>query len=273
MNYKQLKLFAMVCMVFDHTVRIFPLADMLLPLAVRVEAGNPDLARWLLEDLPFGLMFIGRLAAPIFLFCVANGFFHTHDLMGYMRRILVTAVIAQLPYTWFELAQQRLYGVSSDLQDTGLNILFTLALGLLTIAVYDRLTRRGQTPVGLLAVAVAALLARLLHMEGKEGYLLLIFVFYLMRERPRWQRALAFLPAVMLSRWNLMRWALTELSAGAARNCVLNVLGNYLGMLAALSYNGQQGHAPPGFRRLLYAFYPVHLAVLALIGGLRPPFL
>lgn len=33
MNYKQLKIFAMCCMVFDHVVRIFPLGQIFAPLA------------------------------------------------------------------------------------------------------------------------------------------------------------------------------------------------------------------------------------------------
>ena len=66
MNYKQLKLFAIGSMVFDHVVRIFPLYYMLLPLALPFwDAGQDDVAVWLTEDLRHYLMYIGRLVAPI----------------------------------------------------------------------------------------------------------------------------------------------------------------------------------------------------------------
>ncbi len=271
MNYKQLKIFAMACMAFDHVTRIFPLHQVFLPLAAGVEGRYPALAAWLMEDLPLFLAFIGRLAAPVFLFCVANGFFHTHDVRRYGGRILLFAVLAQTPYVLFDLAEQRMYGLRGEWRETGLNILFTLALGLLAVAAYHRLDRQGRRVWGLLAVALAALAAQWLHMEGGRGYILMIFVFYLTRGLSRPLRALAFLPAVVLARWGLVVWAVTELSRGAVVNCVLNTLGNYLGMLAALLYNGEKGRVGKGFQWLSYAFYPAHFALLALIGLLRPP--
>ena len=53
MNFKQLKLLALCCMVFDHVTRIFPPSEALLPLAAALEtAGHLDAALWLLEDVP-----------------------------------------------------------------------------------------------------------------------------------------------------------------------------------------------------------------------------
>lgn len=273
MNRKQLKLFAVACMLFDHVVRIFPLYRLFTPLSDALwAAGWEATSDWVLEDLSFCLMFIGRLAAPVFVYGIAVGFLHTHDVKRYLRRLLVTAVIAQVPYTLFDLAEmRRCYDLAGDWRDTGLNILFTLALGLAALALWEYCRRHNRLWLGLLAVAGAAGLARLLHMEGKEGYILLIFVFYLTRNLSRPQRALLFIPAVLLSRWNLVRWALSELSAGAVRNCFLNVFGNYLGMLVTLADNGKPGQAGRAFQYGMYAFYPLHFAVLALTGFLLPP--
>lgn len=274
MNYKQLKLLAMASMAFDHVVRIFPLYRMAAPLADWLWAGGHDTAaNWLLDELPFYLMFIGRLAAPIFLFCIAQGLRHTRDVNRYIRRVTVTAIIAQIPYALFDLAEYRVLGIADNWlwTDVGLNICFTLALGLAALAVYERLAEQGHGVSGLLVGIAATLLARLLHMEGGRGYILLIFVFYLTRNLPRRQRALWFIPAVILSRWGLVWWMLTDFTDGAVRNCLLNVAGNYLGMLVTLCYTGEKGGAGRDFRRLMYAFYPAHFALLALTGFLRSP--
>ncbi|WP_295580474.1 TraX family protein [uncultured Oscillibacter sp.] len=271
MNIRQLKLFAVACMIFDHAVRIFPMHEWLLPLAVRVEAAHPALAVWILDDLTFGLNFIGRLAAPIFLFCIAQGFLHTHSVKRYLGRLLTAALAAQIPYVLFDLAEIRLYGATEDWWTVPLNILFTLTLGLAALAVYRQCAAENRRWLGLLAVGAAAGLARLAHMEGKEGYILLIFLFYLLRNLPRWQQALLFLPAVALSRWGLVLWVITEPSAGAVTNSVINILGNYLGVLVTLFHNGAQGKTSRAFRLGMYAFYPAHLALLALVGFLRPP--
>ena len=138
-------------------------------------------------------MLIGRLAAPIFLFCIAQGLLRTHDAKGYFRRILLTALAAQVPYALFDLAERRLYGMTEAWawREVGLNICFTLALGLAALAVYRRLAERGHPLAWAPVCAAATLLAFLLHMEGGKGYILLIFTFYLTRNRPRWQRAVS----------------------------------------------------------------------------------
>lgn len=276
MNYKQLKIFAVCCMVFDHAVRIFPLEQMLAPLGDALwRAGYSGLTDWLMEDLTLYLMYIGRLAAPIFVYCVTQGFVHTSDIRRYLRRLLVTAVIAQAPYTAFDLAESRLYGIQGDWRETGLNILFTLALALCVLAVHEELKKRKLVLLSPLAVAIATWLAMELRMEGGQGYIILAYVYYITRSLPRWQRALLFIPSVMLSRRGLVRWVIGSLGtpelAGALRNCLLNVLGSYFGMLSTLTDNGEKGRAGKGFQYFMYAFYPAHFAVLALIGYLRPP--
>ena len=276
MNYKQLKIFAMCCMVFDHTVRIFPLYRIAAPLADFLwSRGREGLSDWLLSDFTLYLMYIGRLAAPIFIYCIAQGFAHTSDFRRYAGRVLVTALLAQVPYTLFDLAEGRLYGLERDWRETGLNILFTLALALCVLAAHEELKRRKLVLLSPLAAAAATWLAMCLGMEGGRGYIFLAWVCYLSRNRPRRQKALIYFPAVMLSRLGLFLWVLESMGtpelSTALSNCLLNALGNYLGMLITLLDNGEKGRAGKGFSRFCYAFYPAHFAVLALIGFLRPP--
>lgn len=276
MNYKQLKIFAMCCMVFDHAARIFPLGQIFAPLADLLwSKGYGDLADWLLDDCILYIMYIGRLAAPIFVYCVAQGFAHTSNVRRYTGRVFLTALIAQVPYTLFDLAEMRVLGVEGDWRETGLNILFTLALALCALWAHEELKRRKLIFLSPLVVAAAIWLAMELRMEGGKGYIILAWVYYITRNRPHWQRAFLYVPAVMLSRWGLVMWVVESLGtpelSGALRNCLLNVLGNYFGMLVTLTDNGEKGRAGKGFQRFCYAFYPAHFAVLALIGFLRPP--
>lgn len=276
MSYKQLKIFAIGCMVFDHTVRIFPLHQIFAPLADLLWSGGYEgLADWLLDECILYIMYIGRLAAPIFVYCIAQGFAHTSNVRRYIGRVFLTAVIAQVPYTLFDLAEMRVLGVEGDWWETGLNILFTLALALCVLWAHEELKRRKLLFLSPLAVAAATWLAMELRMEGGKGYIILAWVYYITRNCPRWQRALIYIPAVLLSRRGLVLWVAESLGTpeltGALRNCLLNVLGNYFGMLVTLSDNGEKGRAGKGFQRFCYAFYPAHFTVLALIGFLKPP--
>lgn len=276
MSYKQLKIFAIGCMVFDHTVRIFPLHQIFAPLADLLWSGGYEgLADWLLDECILYIMYIGRLAAPIFIYCIAQGFAHTSNVRRYIGRVFLTAVIAQVPYTLFDLAEMRVMGVEGNWRETGLNILFTLALALCVLWAHEELKRRKLLFLSPLAVAAATWLAMELRMEGGKGYIILAWVYYITRNCPRWQRALIYIPAVLLSRRGLVLWAAESLGTpeltGALRNCLLNVLGNYFGMLVTLSDNGEKGRAGKGFQRFCYAFYPAHFTVLSLIGFLKPP--
>lgn len=278
MNYEQLKIFAMCCMVFDHVVRIFPLERMLAPLADALwMAGRGGLADWLLDGFPLYLMYIGRLAAPIFIYCLVQGFAHTSDVRRYLGRILLAAAVAQAPYIAFDLAESRLFGIEGDWRDVSLNILSTLALALCVLAVHEELGRRGLAFLSPLAVAAATWLAMELDMEGGQGYIILAWAYHIARDRPRLQKALLYIPAVLLARRGLVLWAVRSLGTPeqvmVLRNCLLNVLGNYFGMLIALLDDGEKGEAGKGFQYACYAFYPAHFAVLAAAGFLRPPFL
>ena len=278
MNYKQLKLFAMGCMVFDHVVRIFPLEQIFAPLADLLwSRGYGCLADWLLDDCILYIMYIGRLAAPIFIYCITQGFVHTSNVRRYVGRVLLTAVIAQVPYTLFDLAEMRVLGVEGNWRETGLNILFTLALALCVLWAHEELKRRRLVLLSPLAVAAATWFAARLNMEGGKGYIILAWVYYIARNRPRWQRTLLYIPSVLLARRGLVMWVMESLGtpelSGALRNCLLNGLGNYFGMLVTLADNSEKGKAGKGFQRFCYAFYPAHFALLAPIGFLRPPIL
>ena len=43
---------------------------------------------------------IGRMAFPIYTFCLVEGFRHSHDLRRYGGRLLLLGVISQLPYAF-----------------------------------------------------------------------------------------------------------------------------------------------------------------------------
>lgn len=83
MNSKQLKILALISMLFDHFIRIFPLSDAIVPVADRFASiGLENLSIWIMSWVPHVLMYFGRVAAPVFMFCIVEGFLHTTGEFG-----------------------------------------------------------------------------------------------------------------------------------------------------------------------------------------------
>lgn len=85
-----LKYFAMVCMILDHIHYFFSFTG----------------------KIPLFFSWIGRLAAPLFLFCIVEGFLHTHDRKKYFLRIYAIAI-------FMGLVQFSFYNIASGLVRPG----------------------------------------------------------------------------------------------------------------------------------------------------------
>ena len=51
-----------------------------------------------------GLHCIGRLTAPMMIFFVAEGYYHTHDFSRYLRRLLMLAVVSHFAFCYFNMS-------------------------------------------------------------------------------------------------------------------------------------------------------------------------
>jgi hypothetical protein len=258
-------------MVFDHVTKIFPLGRLFLPLAVKLEMKNPQngeaIADFFITTLPFILDFIGRMAAPIFMFCITVGFLHTSNIKKYITRMFLFAILSQIPYILFDQAQYKVYGMEAPpFYEVPFNILFSFGLCLLSIYFYERLKSKNLW-LRLLPIGLAALIAYFIHTEGSEAYILIIFFFYILRDVQKSRQAVIWIFILLLARWRLILLTAEDFQNGSA-NLLLNTLGPYLGVLITFLYNGEKGKITKALQYGMYWFYPVHLLLLAAIGFL-----
>jgi len=104
-----LKLIALAAMILDHMSVAMP------------------------ETFDFGYRVIGRLAFPLFVFLVAEGFAHTKSRMKFLTRLFAFAIISQ-PFFGWALHGAAMPGEVSFVAHT--NIYYTLFLGGLAVTWY-----------------------------------------------------------------------------------------------------------------------------------------
>ncbi len=111
-------------------------------------------AYFLMEhDTPlYGVMrCFGRIAFPVFAFLIAEGFAHTRNRACYFITILGFAIISEIP--WYLL---------NGYDDTH-NVMFTLAIGVAALTVFDRLCEHRP-----LCVIVISLMLALAYWTGVD---------------------------------------------------------------------------------------------------------
>lgn len=275
MNANKLKIIALVSMFCDHVSRIFPMESVFESFAERLISMYPQgadrIADFFLDTLPLLLSYFGRLAAPLFMFCLTLGFRYTKDIRKYLARLLVFAVIAQLPYILFFQGIDRAMGLDeiTPFYEIDLNILFTLATGLGALTIYER-AKESRPKLALLPVAAAMVLANLLNMEGYWTYILYIFAFYATRDLLAAEKAAVWIPVILIGRWKLIYMALKMPNFTWVNTVLINTLGVYLAVPLTFLYNGEKGKSSKFWQYGAYLFYPVHLLVLGWLGFIYP---
>lgn len=203
---------------------------------------------------------LGRLAFPIFAFQVAEGFAKTRHFRRYLGRMFLFALLSEVPF-------DLMYG-GSVFYPFHQNVLFTFCLALILLRLLERVRSRGRA-LWLLAAAGLGFLGYwlgMLLMVDYYGYgVLTVLVFYLCRDVPLgWLGQLAGLTVInagmmggLLLPVELFGWNFDLPQQGLA----------VLALLPIWLYNGQRGRDSQPIRLACYAFYPLHILVLALLGS------
>ncbi len=224
-----LKLIAIVTMFIDHIgAAVLEMPAVWDFVGNRADVVDPffnDPTLSLLRDADIILRLIGRVSFPIFCFLLVEGFLHTRDLKKYMGRMAVFCLLSEIPYNlaFFDSLS------APQLQ----NVFFTLLLGLAAMAFLRRYGAKSLA--GIAGAAACALLAELLRTDYGAFGVVLILIFYLLRERPALQTAAACAA---------LAWEVTA----------------PLALLPIRLYNGQRGRLQ--LRYLFYLFYPAHILLL-----------
>lgn len=193
---------------------------------------------------------IGRLAFPLFAWLIANGAYHTHDIQKYMKRLLVLAVVSQVPFT---IANQH---IGSPL--FYLNVVFTLVLGLLSI--YILKNNRNVLLSSVLVLACAGI-ANLIHSDYGAAGVLSIVAFYIFYNN---KKAMVFSQVIIMSILPAMTLILMSIKKIDLSSYYLSSFTETYGLLSLaliFFYNNKVGYK---MKYLFYIFYPLQYISIAI---------
>ena len=177
---------------------------------------------------------LGRIAFPIFIFFIVEGFFKTSNRKKYLITLLIFGVISEVPFDMF---------TSKTFFDPHWNnMMFTLALCIITIWIIDSIKNKLDNKVlwyviSIIIVILFGFLAMQLSLDYDYHAIVVAYLFYIFYDKP-------------------------ILGAGLGYLSIIKELYSFLGFGMTLTYNGERGRQ---YKWLNYFFYPVHILILGIL--------
>lgn len=220
LNGAQLKYIAIISMLIDHTNNAL-ITPMLNGKGALLYISNT-------------FSIIGRIAFPIFMFFLIEGFFKTRNRKKYLASLLIFGLISEVP---FDMFVSRTF-----FEPNWNNMMFTLAMCLGVIWLIDSLRAKLKSTllwfiVSLPILGLSCFIAAQLSLDYDYHAVLVAYIFYIFRQKP-------------------------IIGAGLGYISIIKELWSFLGFGLTLTYNRDRGRQ---YKWLNYAFYPVHLLILGIL--------
>lgn len=216
-----LKIIAVLSMVADHYAYFL------------MEHGSP---------LYEAMRCFGRIAFPVFAFLIAEGFANTRNRTRYFLTLFGFALISEIP--WFLL---------NDADGTH-NVMFTLTLGVVALAVFDRLCEHG--PLCFLSIMLICSIAWWSGIDYDWRGILMIVLFYMLRRQ-------TIEPWIYRNRICFPSQAIVQILFTLPLIVHYGMMGAILASMVIFLYDGTRGNIKGAVAKYsFYAFYPVHLLII-----------
>lgn len=214
MNVFILKLIALTTMIIDHYGAIFQSDVMIFRI-------------------------IGRVAFPIYCFLLVEGYFHTSDVKKYGKRLIIFAIISEIP---FDLAFYNNVGLEHQ------NIFFTLFIGLVTIHLLENKDEKYNINKSIVVLS-ACVIAIILFVDYNAMGIIYIWAFYYTRNYHKLKRFKNIGFIILIT------------------NFISSIIQQFslLALPILYSYNGKLGPRNKILQIAFYAVYPLHLFIFYIL--------
>ncbi|MBQ9280327.1 MAG: conjugal transfer protein TraX [Clostridia bacterium] len=186
---------------------------------------------------------IGRLAFPIFAFQIAVGFSRTSNKKKYILRMLIFALVSEIPFLFFRVA--------SGYTEFRTNIGFSFFISLLCLYLIDSFQNKKNI---LYLFLIIPLIASAVLLKVDYSFLGPVFVilFYLFGQEKK------YFPILFITAIYATLIYVLLLKSDIQLYCLIS-------LFIILLYNGKKG---PNLKYLFYIFYPAHFLILGILNYL-----
>jgi len=246
-----LKMIALLTMTIDHAGAVMGAVGMWDLLVIPTPFG----------DVAFTTMtmrMIGRMAFPIYAFLVAEGCRKTRSPVRYVMRLLAFAMISEIPFNLMVGLDRVIGGTPLDVFDFGAqNVFFTLAAGAAACFLYERFKERSAY-AGMASALCMMIAAKIFWTDYDFLGVAAIFAAFMARNTK--ERAVA-VTAVLGGALYFVQYV----GYDAKLALIFTAFAALSGVLMFF-YNGKPGPRPAWLKWGFYAYYPLHISVLAAWG-------
>lgn len=202
---------------------------------------------------------IGRIAFPIFAFMIVEGYFHTKNLKKYVGRLLIFAILSEIPFN-LAMGSRFFYPIHQNVLWT-----FLISIGLIH---WNEKTKEKKLwkriLVGFASILIGSIVGIITFVDYYHAGILMVLVFYFFRHKKWW---------CYLGQFICMWYINCDMLGGLQYE--MNILGQtyfisrqgfaLLALIPIWLYKGKQGYHSKTLQFIYYAFYPVHLIILGIL--------
>ena len=203
---------------------------------------------------------IGRLAFPIYAFLIVEGYFHTRDLKKYVRRLLLAAVISEIPF--------NLVMSGSVFYPLHQNVLWSFLISIGLIHWNERVKEKQlwkRILVGIATLLIAYIGGIITFVDYYHAGIFTVLAFRFFRGRG-WHHYLGQLLCMLYINCEMLGGFGYVFELFGAEYFVPRQALALLALIPIWLYRGRQGYHSKTLQWIYYGFYPAHLLILGMIG-------
>ncbi len=202
---------------------------------------------------------IGRLTFPIYAFMIVEGYSHTKNIKKYVCRLLLFAVISEIPFN-LAMGSRIFYPIHQ-------NVLWSFLISIGLIHWNEKVKQKKMWKrilVGLATVCIAYIGGIITFVDFYNAGILMVLVFYYFKDKKWW---------CYLGQLICLWYINVEMLSGFSYE--VNILGQtyfivrqgfaLLALIPIWLYRGKQGYHNKILQYSYYVFYPLHLLILGIL--------